>query len=95
MPQDEKAAASGEPASDALPHLDFTTFIVSLIASAFMHLGDGEDGLADRDLALARQDIDLLALLQEKTRGNLTGDEERLLAQAIYDLRLRYVEVSG
>ncbi len=43
---------------------------------------------------MARQDIDLLGLLQEKTKGNLTGDEERLLEQALCDLRMRYVEVS-
>lgn len=92
MTQDQKA--SGETASDPLPQLDFTTFIVSIIASAYVHLGDGEAGQADRDLSLARQDIDLLALLQDKTRGNLSGDEERLLEQALYDLRLRYVEVA-
>ena len=45
-------------------------------------------------LALARQTIDLLTLLQEKTRGNLTGDEERTLDEALYDLRMRYVEVA-
>ena len=43
---------------------------------------------------LARQDIDLLGVLQEKTKGNLTGEEERLLDHALYDLRLRYIEVS-
>ena len=43
---------------------------------------------------MARQTIDLLGLLQEKTRGNLTGPEESLLDQALYDLRLRYVEVA-
>ena len=49
---------------------------------------------AERDLLMARQDIDLLGLLQEKTKGNLTCDEERLLEQALCDLRMRYVEVS-
>jgi hypothetical protein len=43
---------------------------------------------------LAHQDIQLLALLQEKTRGNLTGEEERVLSQGLYDLRMRFVEVS-
>ena len=47
-----------------------------------------------QDLVLARQDIDLLGLLQEKTKGNLTGDEERLLDQALFDLRMRFIEVS-
>lgn len=84
-------------ASDDLPRLDFSTFILSLIGTAYVHLGDSEDldGRSGRDLALARQDIDLLGLLQEKTKGNLTGEEERLLDQALYDLRLRYVEVTA
>jgi hypothetical protein len=43
---------------------------------------------------MARQTIELLALLQDKTRNNLTGDEERVLEQGLYDLRMRYVEVS-
>jgi len=43
---------------------------------------------------LARQDIDLLGLLEEKTKGNLTGEEERLMEQALCDLRMRYVEVT-
>ena len=43
---------------------------------------------------MARQTIELLALLQEKTRNNLSGDEERVLEQGLYDLRMRYVEVA-
>jgi hypothetical protein len=81
---------------DELPTLDFSTFVLSVIGSAYVHLGDAPnpDGEAEVSLDLARQDIDLLGMLEEKTRGNLTGDEERLLDQALYDLRLRYVEVS-
>lgn len=77
-----------------LPRLDFTTFIVSLRQSAAVHLGDvlGPDGQGDRDLELASQDIELLALLQEKTKGNLTGEEERLLDAAIDEMRERYEE---
>jgi hypothetical protein len=48
----------------------------------------------EQDIVLARQNIDLLGLLQEKTKGNLTGDEERLLDQALYDLRMRFLEVA-
>jgi hypothetical protein len=79
-----------------LPQLDFSTFLLSLIGTAYVHLGDApdQDGSEHRDLTLARQDIDLLGILRDKTRGNLTGGEERLLEQALYDLRLRYVEVS-
>jgi hypothetical protein len=80
------------PSSDGdLPPLDFSTFIVSLRASAVMHLeGDADEGVG---LALAHQEIDLLGLLEDKTRGNLTGDEERLLSQILFDLRTRYVAV--
>ena len=94
-----KKGASGknspEPPHD-LPRLDFTTFILSIIGSAHIHLGDAPtpEGHTDQNLLLARQDIDLLGILQEKTKGNLTGDEERLIDHALYDLRVRYVEVS-
>lgn len=90
----------GEPgvgtAEKELPAVDFSTFIMSLTHSALVHLGDAPDpeGVRGVHLVLARQTIDLLALLQEKTKNNLQGPEERLLEQALYDLRLRYVEVS-
>ena len=88
----------GKPAVGAeggeLPKLDFTIFILSLIGSAHVHLGEGPEGERERNLELARQDIDLLGIMQDKTKGNLTGDEERLLDQALYDLRIRFLEVS-
>jgi hypothetical protein len=62
-----------------------------------MHLGDAPnpaDGRIEQNLTMARQTIDLLGLLDEKTQGNLTGEEERVLEQALYELRLRFVEVS-
>lgn len=92
--QGKKGGADASRAG--IPELDFSTFILSLIGTAYVHLGDAPDpdGPSGRDLALARQDIDLLGILQEKTKGNLTGDEERLLDQALYDLRIRFVEVS-
>jgi hypothetical protein len=78
-----------------LPPMDFSTFIVSLRASAMLHLGSGREGGSEQsiDLALARQEIDLLGVLEMKTRGNLTGEEERLLSQILFDLRTRYVAV--
>jgi hypothetical protein len=87
----------GAGEADRLPAIDFSTFVLSLSHSALVHLGDAPppDGLApERDLLLAKQTIDLLGILQEKTRNNLTGEEERLLDQALYDLRLRFVEIS-
>ncbi|MCB9666498.1 MAG: DUF1844 domain-containing protein [Myxococcales bacterium] len=79
----------------SLPALDFTTFVLSLSTSALMHLGE----LADKggqpalvNLSLARQTIDLLAVLEQKTKGNLTGEEERLLSHILAELRLHYVQ---
>jgi hypothetical protein len=80
---------------DALPKIDFATFVLSMSHSALIQLGEAphpETNAVDRDLSLARQTIDLLGLLEEKTKGNLTGDEERLLGQVLFDLRMRFVE---
>jgi hypothetical protein len=80
---------------DALPHIDFATFILSLSHSVMMHLGEAPDPETNESrtsLPLAKQNIDILALLEDKTKGNLTGEEERLLAQVLFDLRMRYVE---
>lgn len=80
--------------ADDLPPIDFSTFVVSLRTSAMMHLGSGREGSAESiDLALARQEIDLLGILEDKTRGNLTGEEERLLSQILFDLRTAYLAV--
>lgn len=83
----------GEP---RLPEMDFSTFVVSLSASTMIHLGDevAEGSPAQKNLPLAKQTIDILAMLEEKTRGNLTPQEARLISQLLYDLRLRYVRAS-
>jgi hypothetical protein len=77
---------------DAPPSIDFNTFVLSLSTSALMHLGTlpgSEDTTVN--LAHAKQSIDCIALLEEKTKGNLTGEEERLISEVLYDLRLRFV----
>jgi hypothetical protein len=61
----------------------------SRAATTICHMGQGDE--PDLNLALARQEIDLLAILEDKTRGNLTGDEELLLSQVLFDLRTRYI----
>lgn len=83
--------------SDSAPAngIDFTTFVLSLSTSALMHLGaipspDGPVG-PEVALALAKQTIDILGMLEAKTSGNLSGDEERLLDEVLADLRLRFV----
>jgi hypothetical protein len=77
-----------------LPEITFAAFLISLSSSAFIHLGDLPDpttGEKTKDLPLAKQTIDLLGLLREKTRHNLQEDEEKLFDHLLYDLRLRYV----
>jgi len=81
--------------SASLPEIDFPTFIVSLSSSVFIHLGLAPDpisGERKRELGLAKQTIDILGMIQEKTRGNLTEEERNLLQGMLYDLRMRYVE---
>jgi hypothetical protein len=88
-PDEKPAQAEGPPA------IDFHTFVLSLGSSALMHLGELERpgaGAAQKDLPMAKHTIDILAMLQEKTRGNLTADEGRLLESLLYDLRLRFVD---
>jgi hypothetical protein len=85
--------------TDAPPHgpVDFGTFVLSLGSSALVHLGEihhPETAEARENLLLARQVIDLLAMLEEKTRGNLTAEETRFLSDLLADLRLKFVEKS-
>lgn len=81
-----------------LPTIDFATFVMSLSHSALVHLGDAphpESDTIEAHLGLAKQTIDLLGLLEEKTKGNLTGAEERLLTQVLFELRTKYVKQSS
>lgn len=77
-----------------MPKIDFSTFIFSLNSSALVHFGViGEPG-SDRiskNLVLAKQTIDILGMIEEKTKGNLTDDETSLLKNILHDLRLMYV----
>lgn len=78
--------------------IDFTTFVISLGSSAFVHLGEvphPESQQPAPNLVLAKQTIDILGMLQAKTRGNLTPEEEKLLEHLLVDLRLRFVEKSS
>jgi hypothetical protein len=75
-------------------HSEFSTFIVSLSASALLHLGEMPSPEGEEDavnLALASQTIDILTMLREKTKGNLTAAEEKLLGNFLYDLRMKFV----
>lgn len=77
------------------PKIDLTTFFLSISSAAFMGLGlvaSGEKGKTQVDLELAKQNIDLLELMHEKTKGNRTPEEERLLEQLLFETRMRFVE---
>ncbi len=94
---DEVDSEAAEAAAQGFPGIDFATFVLSLSHSVYLHLGDAPNpssGKVERNLTMARQTIDLLALLEQKTQGNLTGEEERVLEQTLYELRLRFVEAS-
>ena len=85
-----------EPLADrSLPPADFATLVLSLGSSAAAYLGEvpGPDGTnPERNLPMAKHAIDLLSVLEEKTKGNLTSDEQQILESLLFDLRLRYVE---
>lgn len=78
--------------------IDFTAFLLGLASTALIHLGEAPNpeagGMLRVDLAQARQSVDLLSLLRDKTRGNLTAEEERLFDNLLTELRLKFVEAS-
>ena len=89
--RDEDAAEQATP----LPDIDFATFVISLNSSALVQLGILEEpgtGQKTKNLALAKQTIDVLAMLAEKTKNNLNRDEENILKSILYDLRMLYVK---
>lgn len=99
-PPSEKRNESAEsketlpPDEVSLPEIDFSSFVFSLSTSALLHLGEVPDPVTrkiEKDLPLAKQTIDILGMLEEKTRGNLTADEAKLLENLLADLRWRYV----
>jgi hypothetical protein len=90
MPQDESS-----PKQDPLREINFSTFVISLSTQALMHLGEIANplnGQVEKDIPMAKQMIDILGMLREKTRGNLNTGEERLMEDILYDLRMKYVE---
>ena len=81
-----------------LPEISFINLIFSLSTSVLIQLGEIQDPVTqqlDKNLPLAKQTIDLIGMLQEKSKGNLTSDEEKLLENVLYDLRMRYVKATG
>jgi hypothetical protein len=100
--EEERQAAEKETdqaeADYPLPEINFPTFIFSLNSSALLNLGAIEDpgtGQKTKNLPLARQTIDILGMLEEKTKGNLTDDEAAMLKNILYELRMLYVKEKG
>jgi hypothetical protein len=74
----------------------FSTFILSLNTAALVHLGEIPDPITNKkevNLTLAKQTIDTLEMLKEKTKGNLTADEEKLLQSILYELKLKFLKL--
>lgn len=96
--EDKANANSERQKAYTLPKIDFSTFVLSINSSALVQLGLIEDpgsGQKTKNLALAKQTIDLMTMLEEKTRGNLTSDEENILKNILYELRMLYVKEKG
>ena len=94
----EEIPAEKQDAEAELPEINFPTFIISLNASALVNLGAIEDpasGTKVKNLSIAKQTIDILSMLEEKTRGNLTEEEEKILKNILSDLRIIYVKEKG
>lgn len=80
--------------ADIMPEVTFSTFVLSLASSALMHMGevpDPDTGQTVRNEALARNAIDLLTMLDDKTRNGLTPDESKLMRDLLYEVRMKFV----
>ena len=98
QPAEEAAPADEQPDETLLPEVNFPTFVMSLNVSALYHLGaieDPETKEKKKNLPMAKQTIDILSMLEEKTKGNLADDEQNLLKNILYDLRIIYVKEKG
>jgi hypothetical protein len=94
LPHDEEKKETADHEGE-LPPIDFPSFIMSLSTSALIYLGEITDPLSKetkKDLPAAKQTIDLIGLLKEKTHGNLNEREEEFMESILYDLRMRFVK---
>jgi len=93
--KEEEKEPPKEESKTPLPEINFATFIISLNASALVHLGvidDPATGKKVKNLSMGKQTIDILGMIEEKTKGNLSKEEENLLKNILYDLRIIYVK---
>jgi hypothetical protein len=103
-PKKEERTGEPSPREDVLqeeaqlPEINFTNFLLSISTSALIQLGEVPDPVSKqsvKQLSSAKQTIDLIGMLQEKTKGNLSSEEEKLIEYILYDLRMRYVKATG
>ena len=96
--KEEAPPGETEPVEEtALPEISFLNLILSLSTSVLIQLGEIQDPMTqqtEKNLPLAKQTIDLISLLQQKTKGNLSNEEEKLMESVLYDLRMRYVKAT-
>lgn len=93
----EEPKEEEEAQQTPLPEVNFNSLIFSLSSSALLHLGeiaDPQTGEKRKDIALAKHTIDTIAMLKEKTQGNLNEEEEKFLESILTDLRWRYVRAA-
>jgi hypothetical protein len=86
------------PSDQPLPEIDFMNLVFSFSTSALIQLGEIQDPMTQqvaKNLPLAKQTIDIIGMLNEKTKGNLTKDEEKVMENILYDLKLRYVKAAS
>ena len=94
-PVSPDASAAGNDKEPDYPPISFTNFVLSLSTSALFHFGDFPDqegGKTEKNLPAAKQTIDILDMLHEKTKGNLDENENQLIQGILYELKLRYVK---
>jgi Domain of unknown function (DUF1844) len=93
--EESQSPGKADEQQGPLPEINFSTFVISLSTQALMHLGEIANpltGKVEPDRLVAKQMIDIIGMLREKTRGNLNSGEDRLIEDILFDLRMKYVE---
>jgi hypothetical protein len=96
--REEALRKDGTGQEAPLPEITFINLLFSFSTSALIQLGEIQDPITQqlaKNLPLAKQTIDLIGMLKEKTKGNLAPEEETIIENILYDLRMRYVKATG